>query len=304
MSILKLHLRVSIVIPNYNGEELLGKHLPDVVKAFKNNRNNISEIILVDDGSKDRSVKLVKKFFPDVKVYRHRINRGFSSSVNTGVRYAKGELICLLNTDVSPKSNFLIAVVPHFESEQTFAVSLREEGYGWAKGFFKDGFIEHTPGKVSKKTHDSFWASGGSAVFNRKKWWELGGMDEKNLSPFYWEDVDICYRAQKRGWKVLWEPDAHVFHQHEGTMSKLSKTYVERIRERNQLILIWKNITSRRLVRKHISGLISRAIKHPGYVRIILMASRRLPSIYRARSKEKKESKVSDEAIFAKFSNM
>src|SRR5258706_7068368 len=304
MSNTKSHSRVSIVIANYNGEELLAKHLPHVLKAFKNQKNNVLEIILVDDASTDRSIKLIKKFFTEVKVYRHRINRGFSSTVNTGVRYAKGELICLLNTDVSPKANFLISAVPHFEDQSVFAVTLHEEGYGWACGFFKDGFIEHAPGKESTHTHESFWASGGSAVFNRNKWWELGGMDEKNLSPFYWEDVDICYRAQKRGWKVLWEPRANVVHQHEGTMSKLPQKYVQRIRERNQLILIWKNITSKILFRRHIGGLIRRCLKHPGYIRIVFMALGRIPSIYRARTKEKKESKVSDEAIFAKFSNV
>ncbi len=296
--------KVSIVIPNYNGEELLPKHLPNVIKAFQNKENNILEILIVDDASHDRSVSLIKKFFKDAKVYRHKVNRGFSSTVNTGVRYAKGELICLLNTDVSPKLNFLVSVLPHFQKEDVFAVSLHEEGYSWAKGFFKDGFIEHVGGSQSKKTHDSFWASGGSAVFSRKKWWELSGFDEKNLSPYYWEDVDIAYRAQKRGWRVLWEPKAHVQHIHEGTTSKISKSYRTRIQERNHLIVIWKNITSKILWRKHLVGLFSRCIKHPGYIRIVAMALSKLPTIYKARMKEKIESKVSDEAIFARFSHV
>src|SRR5260221_2113836 len=152
--------RVSIVIPNYNGEELLAKHMPYVLKSYKNEKNNILEIILVDDASKDRSVSLIKKFFPEIKVYRHKVNRGFSSTVNTGVRYAKGELVCLLNTDVSPKESFLIPVFVHFDELDIFAVSLHEQGYGWAKGSFKNGFIEHKPGKETKKAHISFWASG------------------------------------------------------------------------------------------------------------------------------------------------
>jgi GT2 family glycosyltransferase len=294
--------RVSIVIPNYNGEELLAKHMPSVMKAFENEKNSILEIIVVDDASKDRSVSLIKKFFPEIKIYRHKINRGFSSTVNTGVRYAKGDLVCLLNTDVSPSLNFLLPVFVHFDELDTFAVSLHEEGYGWAKGTFKNGFLEHKSGKETKKAHISFWASGGSAVFNRKKWWELGGLDEKNLSPYYWEDVDIGYRAQKRGWKILWEPKAKVKHEHEGTTNKISAVYRGRIQERNQLIVIWKNITSKVLFRKHIIGLISRIAKHPGYIRIVFMALKNLPSIYRSRMKEKKESKVSDEAIFARFS--
>src|SRR4029078_3963770 len=175
---------ISIIIPNYNGEELLAKHMPSVIKAFENERNSILEIIIVDDASKDRSVSLIKKFFPKAKLYRHKINRGFSSTVNTGVRYAKGDLVCLLNTDVTPAVNFLVSILPHFDEMDMFAVTLHEKGSGWAKGSFRDGFIEHTSGKETKSSHVSFWASGGSAVFNRKKWWELGGFDEKNLSPY------------------------------------------------------------------------------------------------------------------------
>lgn len=296
--------KISIVIPNFNGEELIGKHLPSIIKAFQNEENNILEIIMVDDASTDRSIKLTKKFFPKVKIYRHRVNRGFSCAVNTGVRYAKGELVCLLNTDVSVKPNFLVSVIEHFEDEKTFAVSLHEKGHGWAKGFFSDGFIQHSPGNESKKTKNSFWASGGSSVFSRKKWWELGGLDEKNLSPFYWEDVDISYRGLKRGWRILWEPKAIVFHEHEATTSKIPKHYKDRILERNQLIVIWKNITSRILFRKHIAGLINRILKDPGYIRIVYMALKKLPTVYKARQKEKKEGKVSDEAIFARFSNV
>lgn len=296
-------LSVSVIIPNFNGEELIGKHMPNVIKAYTNKDNYIKEIIVVDDASTDRSVSLLKKFFKEVRVYRHKKNRGFSSSVNTGARYAKGDLLCLLNTDVSPAVDFLVPVFIHFEDTTTFAVSLHEEGYGWAKGFFRNGFIEHQCGPESTKPHDTFWASGGSAVFSRKKWWELGGLDEKNLSPFYWEDFDIGYRGAKRGWKLLWEPKAKVIHQHESTTSKLPKIYRQRIQERNQLIVIWKNITSRVLFRKHIRILIRKCLSHPGYLRIVYMALKKLPTIYEARLKEKKEEKVSDEAIFAKFTN-
>lgn len=295
---------ISIVIPNYNGEELLAKHLPFVMRAWEDKRNVIREVLIVDDASLDNSMKLLKKFFPKVKVYRHKKNRGFSSAVNTGVRYAKGDLVCLLNTDVSPKHNFLMSVLQHFHDHTTFAVSLHEEGYGWAKGFFKDGFIEHKGGPEGRKTHDTFWASGGSAVFDRRKWWDLGGFDEKNLSPYYWEDFDIGYRAAKRGWKLLWEPKAKVQHQHESTTSKIPAIYRRRIQERNQLIVIWKNITSRILFRKHVIGLMKRCVGHPGYLRIVLMALKKFPSIYKARMKEKRESKVSDEAIFSKFSHL
>jgi GT2 family glycosyltransferase len=294
-------MKVSIVIPNYNTQSILEKNLSFVLKAAANPNNHIREVILVDDASPDGSATLVKKMFPEIKLIRHKVNRGFSASVNTGVRAAKGELICLLNTDVIPSESFLVAALPHFESPKVFAVSLNEGGYSWARGFFKDGYIGHEPGPKDENAHETFWVNGGSGVFKRSIWMVLGGMDEKLLSPFYWEDLDLCYRAAKRGYQIIWEPGARVEHKHETTISLLPKNRVMRIRERNHLLFIWKDLTSPRLFRKHIAGLIKRTARHPGYVRIVLMAVKYLRPLIRARAKEKKETKISDEAIFARF---
>jgi GT2 family glycosyltransferase len=294
-------IEVSVVIPNYNGEELLKKNLPSVLDAFRNKENNIIEILVVDDASKDRSVALLKKSFPEVKVIKHKKNRGFSSSVNMGARMSRGNLIVLLNTDVIPSKDFLVNALPHFKNEKVFAVSLHEKGYGWARGFFSDGFINHEQGKESKDVHETFWVNGGSGIFRRSMWMELGGMDEKLLNPFYWEDIDLSYRAAKRGWLLFWEPRAKVVHEHESTMKKIPQGYKRRIQERNQLIVIWKNLTSSQLFRKHIAGLFKRIGKHPGYLRIVFTALLNIKSIIKARNKELKEGRISDEAIFAKF---
>lgn len=278
------------------------KNLPLVFTAKDNPQNQILEIIVVDDGSADASVKLIKEKFPQVKLIKHSKNRGFSAAVNTGARASKGNLIVLLNSDVIPSSDFLVATIKHFENPKVFAVSLHEKGYGWAKGTFADGYVGLAMGKEAVKSCPSFYVSGGSGVFRRKIWMELGGMDEKLLSPFYWEDIDLCYRATKRGYQVLWEPESLLVHKHESTISKFSQHYVARIRERNQLLFIWKNITSSNLTRKHFAGVLKRLATHPGYLRIILMALGRVGIALKARKKEKRESKISDETIFARFS--
>lgn len=294
-------MKISIVIPNWNGRELLEKNLPEVIKAYENKENRIKEIIIVDDASTDKSVELVKEKFPKVRLIKHKINRGFSATVNTGARSSKGDLIALLNTDVSPRKDFLEKIILHFKDKNVFGVSLHEEGYGWARGYFKEGFIVHEPGSESKKAHTTFWVSGGSGVFKRSIWMKLKGLDEKLLSPFYWEDLDISYRALKRGYQLWWEPTARVVHEHEAIMSRLPKKYVGGIRERNQLLVIWKNITSPNLFRKHIIGLFRRMARHPGYLRVVLAALPKMKVVLKARKKERKESKISDEAIFAKF---
>lgn len=292
---------VSIVMPNLNGEKLLEKNLPYYIKAMANPKNNILEIIIVDDGSWDNSVGFLKNNYSQIKLIKHKVNRGFSASVNTGSRAAKGDLILLINTDVIPDSDFLEPVFIHFDDPSVFSVSLHEKNYGWARGYFGEGYIQLGMGEESKAPHQSFYVSGGSGIFRRKYWMELGGMDEKLLSPFYWEDIDLCYRAAKHGYQNLWEPDGHVVHNHESTISKFPKSYVQRVKERNQLLVIWKNIHSPNLIRKHVVGMFARAIKHPGYFRIIFMALGRLGIALKARKREMKESKMSDEAVFSRY---
>ena len=294
---------VSIIIPNYNGKELLEKNLPYVLKAYRNSGNKIKEIIVVDDASTDDSVTFIKHNFPEIRIIQHRVNRGFSSAVNMGARSAKGKYLALLNSDVIPSKNFLETVLQHFKDDKVFAVSLHEKGYGWARGKFKDGFIEHESGSESEDVHESFWVNGGTGVFRRRYWMKLNGMDEKLLNPFYWEDLDLSYRAAKRGWLNLWDPEAKVVHEHELTIGRISKTFREKIQQRNQLILIWKNITSPNLFRKHIAGLVRRITQHPGYILIVFIALKKWRGIAKARKKERKEAKISDEAICAKFKN-
>lgn len=295
-------MKVSIVIPWYNTDWLTEKNLPLVLKASKNPKNNILEVVIVDDGSTDKSAAIIKSLFPGIRLIRHKVNRGFSVAVNTGVRSAKGELICLINSDVAPEEKFLESIHSHFRNPKTFAVSLNETGsLGWAKGYFRNGFIEHESGGKGSTPHLTFWVSGGSGVFKRKIWMELGGMDEKLLSPFYWEDLDISYRAMKRGYQLIWDPKAVVVHKHETTMKTLAQNYLQRIRERNQLLVTWKNIGSQNLIRKNIAGVAKRVLSHPGYLRIVVMALAKIVVVLKARAKERKETKVSDEAVFAKF---
>lgn len=296
-------MKISIVIPNYNGKELLEKNLPHVLNASNNPKNKILEVVVVDDGSNDDSVSFLNSQFKDkIKLIKHSKNRGFSSAVNTGVRSTKGDLVVLLNSDVSPDSKFLETVVPIFEDKKVFSVSFHEKGYGPSKGLFAEGYMQQPSGTETKKVTPTFYTSGGSGAFRKSIWKELGGMDEKLLSPLYWEDIDLSYRASKRDYINLWDPNANVVHVHMSTVSKLPKKKVDMIRERNQLLMLWKNIHSKNLMRKHINAILTRTLKHPGYLKVIIFALFRLPIALRGRAKEIKESVVSDEAVFQKYS--
>ncbi len=292
-------LKVSVIVTNYNGKDLLEKNIPFILIAKNKKENRIEEIIVVDDASKDESVDFIKSNFPEIKVIRHTKNRGFIASTNTGARSAKYPLLVLLNSDVMVSDDFLVSVIPLFIDKNVFAVSIHEQGFGNALGEFKNGYFIHSSGKETNQVKNTLWVNGGSGIFRREYWMKLGGMDEKLYSPFYWEDVDLGYRALKRGYNLLWDPNSKVIHEHESTMKNVSKNYRNLIQQRNNLIFIWKNITSPSLIKKHIVALFTRIAKHPGYLIVFIMALIKSGKILKARRKEKKESKVSDEAILA-----
>lgn len=296
-------MKTSIVIPNYNGRHLLEKNLPFVFRAIDNKKNNIDELVIVDGGSVDDSIAFLNKNYKGrYKIIRLSKNRGFSVAVNSGVRSTHSDLILLLNNDVAPEVDFLESAQKLFVDNNVFGVSLHESGHGPSRALFNNGIIDiGNPKPETKKIELTFYVSGAAGLFRKSIWQELGGLDERLLSPFYWEDIDICYRALKRGYTTLWCYDGKVTHNHESTSSRLPKKYVARIKERNQLLMLWKNIHSKSYLSKHFNYLIRRVFRSPGYLYIIFMTLSRLNRLIKARRKEIKESTVSDEAVFQKY---
>ena len=291
-------MKFSIIIPNWNGEKLLKNNLPAVFKS------GVDQVIVVDNGSEDGSVALLKNLqvqYPQLKTIFNQKNLGFARAVNQGVKEAKNEIVVLLNNDVVPEEDFLKPLAKDFEDEKVFAVSLNEPQWSWAKGKWVKGFIEHETGPKTKTPHLSFWANGGSGAFRKSIWLELGGLDEI-FAPFYWEDIDLSYRAWKRGFKILWEPQSVVHHQHETTIGlRFNQKYVDLISQRNQLLFIWKNTTDFRMLLVHKAFLWKKLLTQPGYFKPFLAAWFRFPLVFPRWLKEFKEKKVSDEQIFKQF---
>src|SRR3989344_2471695 len=102
-------MKISIVIPNYNGRHLLEKNLPQVINASPD-----CEIIVVDDASTDESVSFLKKNYGNIILLEKKKNSGFSSTVNLGVKKSSGDLIVLLNSDAVPDENYLKYLLPYF----------------------------------------------------------------------------------------------------------------------------------------------------------------------------------------------
>lgn len=261
---------VTVMIACWNGLQLLKKNLPRVLDSASNKKNQIEEILVVDDNSSDGSVEYLSKNFPSVKIVRHEKNLGYAASCNTGMRNAKGELVAILNLDVIPAKDFLISVIPKFSDEKLFSVSFNEGKYGPGKIRWDSGMLEIVENNVNTKSEPTDWPSGGSSIFKKTIWESLTGMDELFL-PFYWEDVDLGLRARKAGYKCLWEVKSRVDHQHESSINQenFKKGYLEMVKERNQLLLTWKNIDSFSRFLSHIFYILKRFFFHPGYFKVV-----------------------------------
>lgn len=280
-------MNISIVIPNYNGEHLLQKNLGVVLKSLEfclKKEGGSGEVIIVDDASTDSSIEVVKneklkmeqfdsvKYHSipgsaqgenenvKIKIVKNEKNLGFASTVNKGAQEAKGEIVVLLNTDVRPEIDFLIPLLKHFGNLSVFGVGCMDKSIekgkivlrGRGVGKWEKGLLVHSAGEIGNK-NSTLWVSGGSSAFRLSIWKELQGFDEL-FNPFYWEDIDLSYRAKKAGYKVLFEKESVVTHEHESgsIRAKYPQKYVNAIAYRNQFIFVWKNITDLNLILSHI----------------------------------------------------
>ena len=262
---------VDIIIPSFNGRDLLQKHLPAIIK----NTSNLNKIIVIDNGSVDGTVSWLKEHYPQIVLIENQNNLGYTIPINQGVSKSTTEYFILLNNDVEPGENFLKNVFNYFENDSVFGVSFNEINSSWPKCQFENGKIHFTRGEDKSHPRYSLWASGGSAIFNRQIWDKLGGLNEV-FSPFYWEDIDIGYRAWKSGYKIIWDNKSVVNHQHESTSGKLNQNYVNLIRQRNELMFNWLNISDTNLKIKNFTNLLVYIARHPGYLKVVFSALHRI----------------------------
>jgi len=317
---------VSIVIPNWNGRELLADYFPSVVAAAENYRalsNTGVEIIVIDDASTDDSLVWLRENYSTNEFVRFvalDANIGFLRAVNKGFETAQNDVVFLLNNDVRVDRGCIAPLVKHFEDESVFAVCCRAgrinsdrlDG-GGKIGSFERGFwrvflnYEAMPDQTTGELV-SFFGSGGYTAYDRAKWNELCGFQDI-LSPNYWEDVEICYRAWKRGWKVLFEPEAHVDHLGSASMKRKDRSEMAIITERNRLLMTWINLHDAGLFAGHIGWLILKlagsAISFRwNYLRSFGWAMSKISKVRSARRIEQKAVVMSDRKLAEKFAEL
>lgn len=248
---------ITVVIPNFNGAKLLKKNLPSVQKAASFYSSN-TIIIVVDDGSKDESIDVLKTEFPNIKIVIHPINKGFADAVYSGIAAAETELIMLLNSDVNVQEDLLEGLMPYFDSLDTFSVNplINDENgqvkrHSWNLRQFKRGSLklldwslnEAVNIKNSGKLLPTLYGHGGSMMLRKSMFEALNGF-HPIYKPFYSEDYDLGIRAWRRGWCSYFEPNISIVHQSVGSIREHVKMqHVKCIRRRNRYLLEWIHLT-------------------------------------------------------------
>ncbi len=252
---------VSVVIPAFNGRSHLDANLPPLFDAMRSVGG--VEVIVVDDGSSDGTPEFVTNRFPRVRVIALGENRGFAGACNAGVEAARGEVVYLLNSDARVLPGFLESVLGTFGDPAMFAVGSREvptEKEGtlavpiplFRFGLFGHRYVETA---VGARPIPVWFVSAGHAAFAREKFRALGGFDDL-YRPFYWEDIDLCFRARRRGWKAVIEPTSVVHHEGKGTIGRFySPGAIRRVYWKNRFLFAWKNLRDRALIAQHLACL-------------------------------------------------
>lgn len=258
---------VSIIIPNWNGADLLQAYLPSILKAQETFRGKV-EVLVVDDASTDTSLKLLQQDFPGIRAVVHEHNRGFGQACWSGAQAAEHPMLIFLNSDVKVAPDFIDPLVNCLADPATFAASpLIFDGTGKLSNvtisipYFRRGKIRYKSFPPSQLLcHASplpnpwftLFPIGAAFAVKRARFLELQGFDDL-FNPFYYEDTDLGFRAWRRGWKCIVVPESRVTHYHTGPIGRSFKQLkVSAIRKRNRLFYLWKNLTTARLLRQHL----------------------------------------------------
>lgn len=293
---MRKRIGISVIIPNWNGKELLRKNLPSLIKAMDHYGGEY-EIIVVDDASTDGSSRFIRDTYPSIRIIRLEKNSGFSVAVNSGVEAAQHKIVLLLNSDIKVERNFLSPLLDYFDDDRTFAVSnrtMKDENTVLSRATipeFKYGFLREVYTREENKPSLALGASGGHGLFHREKFIQLGGFDEV-YTPFYYEDADLSYRAWKRGYRVYYEPRSYVYHYHQATIGKaFNKGYINFVFNRNRLIFLWKNLTDFDLLLQHFLFLpfhiVWNSIRNPLFFLSFLAALMKAPVIIKLRRRKR-----------------
>ena len=255
---------IAIVILNWNGATMLEHYLPGILEHSKG-----AEVIVADNASTDDSVKMLSRDFPDVRVIALSRNWGYAGGYNQAFKVIETtnerngqpspEYYILLNSDVRVEEGWLEPMVQYMDKHPEVAVCqpkilsdvfpTRFEYAGACGGFLDKYGYPYCRGRIfntiekDEGQYDSvkevLWASGACMMIRSQDYWNAGTLDRKFFA--HQEEIDLCWRLNILGRKVVCIPQSKVYHLGGGTLPKGNpkKTYLN---FRNNLTMLYKNL--------------------------------------------------------------
>ncbi|NCO97136.1 MAG: hypothetical protein COY38_05055 [Candidatus Aenigmarchaeota archaeon CG_4_10_14_0_8_um_filter_37_24] len=209
--------KVSIIVPAYNAEKTIELCLKSLLN--QSYQKNKYEILVVDDGSKDKTKNIIRKF-NRVKLIEQN-HRGPSVARNLGAKKSKNDLILFIDSDCIAPKYWIKNIIKPFKDKDVIAVS------GAYKTKNKDKLIARFVGFEIEERHKKLgreidFVSTFSAAYLRKIYLKVGGLDEK-FTRASADDTSLSFKLDRLGKKMIFEPKAYVYHHHPDNLKKYLK---------------------------------------------------------------------------------
>ena len=303
-------IRSSLIVLNFNGRGVVEPCLESLLAAM----SPADEIIVVDNASIDGSADALSDA-SNLRVLRLTENT-FIFGLNEGLAVARGEFVAFLNNDIVVEPDFVDRCLERFEDgADVFAVCPRilemsgnDQGSRTA-GFWHRGLIFYRTLPHSETPTDCFFAVGGQSFFRRETLEEIGSIDPL-FWPMYHEDVELSYRAWKRGWRVRYAPAAIAHHVGGHSSQRVfTPAQLRSFVRQNEFLTVWKNVTDRRLLAEHLAllgpRLVAAALKWDwptivGFAR----ASRRVGRTRVARRDARSHGRLGDREVLRRLASI
>ena len=253
-------MKCSIVILNWNGEKMLKQYLPSVVKysALPD-----CEVVVADNGSTDDSLTVLKQEFKSVRIISLPENYGFAEGYNQALQHIDSEYTVLLNSDVEVTDGWLSPLISYLDEHEDVVAAQPKilswkqrnkfEHAGAAGGFISALGYPYCRGRILWHTEEEKgqydtnvqvdWCSGACMIIRTKAYKDAGGLDARFFA--HMEEIDLCWRLRRQGWKMMCLPESVVYHLGGGSLDygNPRKTYLN---FRNNLVMLQKNLPPRR----------------------------------------------------------
>lgn len=257
---------ITIAILNWNGKTLLERFLPSILQ---HSPEETAKVVVIDNGSRDGSLALLKTSFPKVEILAYPTNAGFAGGYNRAMEEIATPFVCILNNDIEVTEGWLDAPLRLLESNNKLAAVqpkilayrnrdcfeyagaaggfIDKHGYPYCRGRLFDT-VEQDNGQYDSEIAIT-WATGAALFVRREAFCEVGGFDELFFA--HMEEIDLAWRLRRAGYSLRYTPHSHIYHVGGASLNAVhpKKTYLN---YRNNLLMLYKNLphmTSRKILR-------------------------------------------------------